>query len=58
MESFLKLSRSIVESPDFNEETCGIWNSFFAAPASSADLEIVIENRLREFLTRFQGARR
>ena len=52
MESFLKLSRSIVESPDFNKETCGIWNSFFAAPASSTSLEIVIENRLRDFLTR------
>ncbi len=52
MESFLKLSRSIVESPDFNEETCGIWASFFAAPAISTNLETVIENRLRDFLTR------
>jgi hypothetical protein len=52
MESFLKLSRSIVESPDFNEETCGIWGSFFAAPASTENLESVIEYRLREFLTR------
>lgn len=52
MESFLKLSRSIVESPDFNEETCGIWDSFFAAPASTENPESVIEYRLREFLTR------
>ena len=52
MESFLKLSRSIVESPGFNEETCGIWSSFFATPAESTNLEIIIENRLREFLTR------
>lgn len=52
MESFLKLSRSIVESPDFNEETCGIWGSFFAAPANSENFDTVIEYRLRDFLTR------
>lgn len=52
MESFLKLSRSIVESDDFNEDTCGVWHSFFTPPATSENLSIVISNRLRSFLTR------
>ena len=29
MESFLKLSQSIMESPDFNARRVGIWNEFF-----------------------------
>ena len=52
MESFLKLSRSIVESDDFNEDTCGVWHSFFTPPANTENLSIVISNRLRSFLTR------
>src|SRR6056297_2652167 len=34
LESFLRLSRSIVESSDFNPSTCGIWQEFFASPAN------------------------
>jgi len=52
MESFLRLSRSIVESADFNADTCGIWDSFFAPPVDHANLESVIHNRLQTFLTR------
>jgi hypothetical protein len=32
MESFISLSRSIVESEDFHAKTCGIWNAFFLPP--------------------------
>ena len=50
LESFLKLSRSILESPDFNSGSCGIWNSFFATPESDQDIEIEIRNRIEPFL--------
>ncbi|MCH8921789.1 MAG: DUF1592 domain-containing protein [Planctomycetes bacterium] len=57
MESFLKLSRSIVESPDFNANTCGIFNSFFAPPPENQNpakknTDEVVTQRLRQFLTR------
>ena len=53
LESFLTLSRSILESPDFNEKTVGIWKNFFAlAPDSEKGTPAEIENRLRHFLTR------
>ncbi len=50
MESFLQLSRSIVESDDFNPKTCGIWNRFFREPEAVSGKEI--RDRLRPFLTR------
>jgi hypothetical protein len=52
LESFLQLSRSIVESHDFNEKNCGIWNDFFAQPESDVSLEIMVEERLSSFLSR------
>lgn len=52
MESFLKLSRSIVESNDFNEKSCGIWDSFFAQPNREENIELAIEKRIQAFLTR------
>jgi hypothetical protein len=52
MESFLKLSRSIVESNDFNEKNCGIWDSFFTPPKREENLELAIEKRIQVFLTR------
>ena len=52
LESFLQLSRSIVESHDFNEKNCGIWTKFFAEPDSDVSLELIVEERLRSFLTR------
>lgn len=56
MESFLTLSRSIVRSPDFGPETCGIWESFFAEPLSGKEVDKVIQYRLLHFLTRaFRG---
>ena len=52
LESFLKLSRSIVESGDFNEVNTGIWNTFFTPPPASEDTEVVVRGSLRGFLTR------
>jgi hypothetical protein len=54
LEAFLKLSRSIIESADFNKRTCGIWKTFFASPedADGSDVEAVVRRRLRSFLTR------
>lgn len=52
LESFLQLSQSIVESYDFNEENCGIWNDFFVGPSWVETTEHGIKERLRSFLTR------
>ena len=52
MESFLALSGSIVNSPDVNPDTCGIWHEFFAEPKNTDDLPGVVRERLRKFLTR------
>lgn len=37
MESFFALSRSIVESPNFNAKTCGIWPDLFAPVTVNSD---------------------
>ncbi|QDV17149.1 hypothetical protein Pan153_17840 [Gimesia panareensis] len=54
LESFLRLSRSIVTSADFNSKTCGIWKEFFALPKDTTpqETQAIIEVRLRKFLTR------
>lgn len=54
LESFLRLSRSIVDSPDFNAKTCGIWNTFFKEPLDEdpQDTSSIVQTRLQEFLTR------
>ncbi|MDG2170767.1 MAG: DUF1592 domain-containing protein [Opitutales bacterium] len=52
LESFLQLSRSIVESHDFNETTCGVWDELFAEPNSEASIEVVVKQRLKTFLSR------
>lgn len=52
MEAFLKLSQSIVNSPDFNAKKCGVWNELFAPPAGDDNLEGEVPSRLRKFLTR------
>ena len=52
LESFLKLSRSIVESHDFNWQNLRIWKSFFDAPPGNEDVERAVRDRLRGFLTR------
>ncbi len=51
LDAYLKLSVSILESPDFNEKTVGIWNDFFREPAEGADLKKEIRVRLQTFLT-------
>ena len=48
MESFLKLSRAIVSSPDFNAKRCGIWKSFFLEPKNAP--RAAVKARLRGFL--------
>ncbi len=57
LDSFLKLSVSIVQSSDFNENTVGIWNSFFKEPKPDANLQTEIGQRLAPFLKQaFRGA--
>jgi hypothetical protein len=56
LDAFLRLSVSIVESPDFSEGTVGIWDDFFRAPAEGADLDAAVRKRLEPFLMRaFRG---
>lgn len=56
LESFFKLSRSIVESPDFTAKTCGVWAELFAPPKSTLELEGVVRRRLHRFLVHaFRG---
>ena len=50
LDTFLQLSVSILESPDFNEKNVGIWKTFFRAPAKELDLTLEIRNRLTPFL--------
>lgn len=50
MESFLQLAKSITNSRDFVAANVGIWQSFFAAPSKTGDLDQQIRARLRPFL--------
>lgn len=50
LDAFLQLSVSIMESPQFNEQTVGIWNDFFAEPADQNDRDGVVRQRLAKFL--------
>jgi len=50
LDAFLRLSVSIVESPDFNEQTVGIWNTFFKAPEDDIDQHKETERRIASFL--------
>jgi len=52
MESFLKLGRSIVESPDFTPANVGTWDRFFGEPNGQQDVAWVIRERLKGFLNR------
>ena len=51
LDAFLRLSVSIVESPDFNEQTVGIWNEFFQQPAEGTALPDEVKRRLTPFMT-------
>ncbi len=56
LEAFLRLSISIVESPDFNENTVGIWSTFFKPPAAGTDIPAEMRKRIEPFLHRaFRG---
>lgn len=50
LDSFLRLSVSIVESPDFRAETVGIWDAYFAQPAADTDRYAEVRQRLIPFL--------
>ena len=50
LDSFLKLSVSIVESPDFNANNVGIWKEFFQQPAANLDQKEEVRKRLGTFL--------
>ena len=51
LEAFFKLSRRIVQSPNFDGRTVGIWKEFFVAPAAG-DAKDAVGGRLRKFMTR------
>ena len=56
LDAFLRLSVSIVESPDFNEQNVGIWNDFFKDPLDGTDPHAESKLRLTSFLRRaFRG---
>lgn len=50
LDTFLRLSVSIVESPDFNEANVGIWKSFFQEPPAEKDRRAEVRQRLEPFL--------
>ena len=49
-DAFLRLSVSILESPDFHEGTVGVWNDFFKEPAAGTDTKEEVRKRLEPFL--------
>ena len=50
LDAFLRLSVSIVESPDFNEQTVGIWKTYFQPPAEGTDVPAETRKRIATFL--------
>jgi hypothetical protein len=56
LDAFLRLSVSLVESPDFNEKNVGVWKDLFQAPADGTDQAVEAKRRLETFLKRaFRG---
>ena len=56
LDSFLKLSQSILASPDFTPKLVGRWDELFAEPTPDDDASQVIRTRLQKFLRRaFRG---
>ncbi len=51
LESFFKLSRRIVQSPNFDGRTVGIWKEFFVAPANGKT-KSAVRGRLQKLMTR------
>ncbi|TDU66603.1 cytochrome c [Prosthecobacter fusiformis] len=52
MESFLTLSRSIVDSPNFGPKTSRKWNPLLAPPPAHKSADNELRKRIRLFLTR------
>ena len=52
MEGFLKLSRSIMLSENFNRKNCQLWPNLFEEPKDKSLLDEIIYERLRRFITR------
>ena len=52
MESFLKLSQSVVESPDLNAEECRSWNWLFEPQADEAVDDTARSEAIRDGMTR------
>jgi hypothetical protein len=52
MESFLTLASSIVQSSNFNNKTCGLWNTLFAEPKQGSNILQVSRERLYPFLSK------
>jgi hypothetical protein len=52
LEAFFKLSRSVVESEDFNEKTSGAWTRLFGPRPEPGDTRVAIAETLRGFLAR------
>ncbi len=50
LDAFFRLSLSIIDSPDFNENSVGIWNSFFKAPVEGTDMPAETRKRIAGFL--------
>ena len=50
LDAFLRLSVSIVESADFNENTVGVWDQLFAAPEQDSEYSDEVRRRLTAFL--------
>ncbi len=57
LDAFLRLSVSILESPDFTRENVGAWDELFKEPPAGADLDEEVKRRLEPFLKGvFRGA--
>lgn len=50
LESFMQLSRAIIENPDLSAKISGIWEEFFAEPTDSEAIPDLVRKRLRSFL--------
>ncbi len=51
LDAFLRLSVSIVESPDFNEQNVGRWNDWFREPQPATSMPAEIRPRLEQMMT-------
>ncbi|MEC8895877.1 MAG: DUF1588 domain-containing protein [Planctomycetota bacterium] len=50
LDAFLRLSVSILESPDFTRDNVGAWDELFKEPPAGADLDVEVSRRLEPFL--------